>query len=110
MPFLLTTNAVIECPHGGAVTLIPKQTVVSIDGGFVLRLGDLVGAPIVGCAQIGPLIKPCTTVLAPLPGTFAPNGLAGGLPVHLQTFTALTDGVPPGAVFVVSPGQVLVQA
>lgn len=110
MPFLLTTNAMIKCPHGGIVTLIPKQQVVSIAGGFVLCFGDVVGAPIVGCAQISPVTKPCTTVLAPLPGSFAPNVLVGGRPVHLQTFTALTDGVPPGVVFVTLPGQELVQA
>jgi hypothetical protein len=110
MPLLITTSAVITCPHGGVVTPIPKQQTVTIQGGAVLCLGDLVGAPIAGCTQIGPGIKPCTTVLAPIGETVAPNVLIGGRPVHLQTFTALTDGVPPGAVFVSFPGQELVQA
>lgn len=110
VPFLLTTNAVITCVHGGVVTLLPKQEVVSIEGGFVLCLGDLEGAPIVGCPQAGPGIKPCTTVLAPLPGSFAPNVLVAGRPAHWQPFTAVTDGVPPGMVLVTFPGQQLVQA
>lgn len=112
MPFVLTTNAVITCPHGGVVTLIPKQQVVSIQGGFVLCFGDLVGAPIVGCPQIGPGIKPCTTVLATLPGSVAPKVLVAGRPVHLQMpMPASTDGVPPGMTLLVTfAGQSLVQA
>jgi hypothetical protein len=33
MPPLVTRNAVIMCVHGGQVTLIPKQTQVTIQGG-----------------------------------------------------------------------------
>jgi hypothetical protein len=110
VPLILTSNAMLSCPHGGIVTVLPRQTTVMIDGGFVLRATDLVGAPIVGCPLIGPGIKPCTTVLAPLPGSFAPTVLVGGEPVLLQTFTAMTDGVPPGVTIVQSPGQTLVQA
>ena len=112
MPFVLTTNAVITCPHGGKVTLIPKQEVVSIQGGFVLCFGDLVGAPIAGCLQLPtPATKPCTTVLAVL-GAIAPKVLVGGRPVHVQMpMTATTDGVPPGLLLLVTfAGQSLVQA
>ncbi|HWF73169.1 MAG TPA: hypothetical protein VG186_07485 [Solirubrobacteraceae bacterium] len=93
--------------------MLPKQQVVSIQGGFVLCFGDLVGAPIVGCPQAGPPgVKPCTTVLATLPGSVAPNVLVGGRPVHLQMpMPATTDGVPPGMMLLVSfAGQTLVQA
>ena len=56
------------CVHGGKVMLVPKQTIV-IAGGAVLCEGDLVGAPIVGCAQPpSPGTKPCTTVVSTLPG------------------------------------------
>ena len=51
MPPLLTTNAVLMCPHGGQVTLIPRQVQVLAQGAPVLRLVDLIGAPIVGCTQ-----------------------------------------------------------
>jgi hypothetical protein len=111
VPFVLTTNAVITCPHGGVVSLIPKQQVVSIQGGFVVCFGDLVGSPIAGCPQAGPGIKPCTTVLA-VPGSIAPKVLVGGKPVHVQMpMPATTDGVPPGMMLLVSfAGQSLVQA
>jgi hypothetical protein len=110
MPLILTSAASLSCPHGGRVAVIPKQQKVAIQGGFVLRETDLIGAPIAGCPQAGPGIKPCTTVLAPNPGSSAPTVLVQGLPVLLQTFTALTDGVPPGVVVVQFAGQTLVQA
>jgi hypothetical protein len=111
MPLILTTNATIMCDHGGQVMpILPRQGQVSVDGGFVLRLSDLVGATIVGCPQAGPGIKPCTTVMAPLPGSFAPTVLVGGEQVLLQTMIAATDGVPPATVAVTSAGQESVQA
>jgi hypothetical protein len=110
MPPILTSNAVLMCPHGGQVTIVPKQQIVQVQGGFVLRATDLVGAPIVGCPLATPGTKPCTTVLAPLPGSFAPTVLVGGEPVLLETFTAMTDGVPPAMTVLTWPGQTLVQA
>jgi hypothetical protein len=32
------------------------------------------------------------------------------MPVHLNTLTGMTDGVPPGTISVVSAGQTTVQA
>ena len=52
MGLVVTTNATILCAHGGRVTLTPRQTTVTIQGGPVLRETDLVGAPILGCAQV----------------------------------------------------------
>ena len=111
MPPVVTTNARIICAHGGQVTLIPKQTTVTIAGGQVLRETDLIGAPIVGCAQ-PPTVssKPCTTVVSVMPGGSAPTVSASGMPVHTATLTGMTDGVPPGTVSVISPGQMTVQA
>ena len=110
MPFILTTNAVITCVHGGHVTVVPGQTEESIQGGFVLRVSDLLGAPIIGCPQAGPGIKPCTTVLAANPGSWASTVLVAGEPALLDTFTAATDGVPPGIAAVESAGQTVVEA
>jgi hypothetical protein len=31
------------------------------------------------------------------------------MPAHTQTLSGLTDGVPPGAIMVVDPGQATVQ-
>jgi hypothetical protein len=99
------------CAHGGQVTLIPNQTQVTIQGGSVLCEPDLVGAPIVGCAQPpSPGTKPCTTVVLTLPGSTSPNVTVAGRPAYIATLQGLTDGVPPGAIVVASPGQTTVEA
>lgn len=111
MGLVVTTNAKIICAHGGQVTLAPRQTTVTIQGGAVLRETDLMGAPILGCAQPpSPGTKPCTTVISVLPGGSAPKVAAGGMPVHLDSLSGMTDGVPPGTISVISPGQTTVQA
>ena len=111
MALVITTNATIICAHGGQVTLMPRQQTVTIQGGAVLRETDLMGAPIVGCAQ-PPTVssKPCTTVVTVMPGGSAPTVAVGGMPAHLNTLTGMTDGVPPGTITVVSAGQTTVQA
>lgn len=111
MPPIVTTNATIICIHGGQVTLIPKQMQVQIQGGSVLCEGDLSGAPIIGCAQPpSPGTKPCTMVVSTLPGSSAPTVTVLGRPVLLATLSGMTDGVPPGTITVVNPGQTSVQA
>jgi len=111
MPPVVTINATVICSHGGRVMLLPKQVQVQIQGGSVLCEGDLSGAPIVGCAQPpSPSTKPCTLVVSTLPGSSAPTVTVLGRPVLLATLTGLTDGVPPGTITVVSPGQTTVQA
>lgn len=111
MPNVVTTNDTILCVHGGTVVLTPKQTVVLAQGGAVLRETDLIGAPIVGCAQPPTIAsKPCTTVISTLPGGSAPTVVVGGLPAHISTLSGITDGVPPGTIMVVAPGAPLVQA
>src|SRR3954453_3530532 len=110
MPPVVTSNATIMCVHGGQVTLIPKQTQVMIQGGAVLCEGDLVGAPIVGCAQPpSPGTKPCTLVVSTLPGGSSLKAMAAGRPIHVQTLSGITDGVPPAPILVTSPGQTTVQ-
>jgi hypothetical protein len=107
---ILTSNAVITCIHGGQVTLIPKQTQVTIQGGAVLCEPDLMGAPIVGCAQPpSPGTKPCTLVVSTLPGSTSLKVIVGGRPAYVATLTGLTDGVPPGTLIVASPGQTIVE-
>jgi hypothetical protein len=110
MPPLLTTNAVLMCPHGGQVTLIPRQFQVLAQGAPVLRLVDLVGAPIVGCLQPPtPATVPCTLVVSPLPGSTSLTVMISGIPALIATATAITNGVPPGVVTVISPGQFVVE-
>lgn len=40
MPQVLTTNAIIMCPHGGKGTTIPSAPKWSVNGGFVCLEGD----------------------------------------------------------------------
>ena len=110
MPPILNSNAKIMCAHGGQVTLIPRQSTVLAGGAPVMCVPDLIGAPIVGCAQPPtPTTKPCTTLISTLPGSWSLKVSAGGRPVYVATFAGLTDGVPPSPIMVVSPGQTLVQ-
>jgi hypothetical protein len=112
VPFIVTSSATIICIHAGQVQLIPRQTTVLISGSPVLCEGDLSGAPIAGCAQPPSISsKPCTTVVSTIPGISSnPRVTVGGKPVLIQTLSGITDGVPPGAIQVVNPGQMVVQA
>lgn len=111
MPPILTSNATVLCSHGGRVTLIPRQVTVGIQGGMVMCDPDLAGAPIVGCPQPATSAsKPCTAVVSTLPGSSSPKVMVSGRPAYLGTLSGVTDGVPPGTLTVVYPGQVAVQA
>jgi hypothetical protein len=110
MSFVLTGAARIVCAHGGQVQVIPRQEKVSIEGAPVLCLGDLAEAPIIGCPLASPATKPCTTVLAPLPGSVSLTLFIDGRPAHVDEFVAATDSVPPGTVSVLFAGQSTVQA
>lgn len=109
MALVLNSNAIIACPHGGLVLVEPRQQQVSIAGCPVICAGDLEPAEIVGCTQISPSTKPCTTVLAWLPVSFSERVFVQGRPVHLQTSVGTTDGFPPATVSVVSAGQEIVE-
>jgi hypothetical protein len=110
MPPLVNVNAVITCAHGGQVTLIPKQAKVMAGGSPVVCETDLIGAPIIGCAQPpSPSTKPCTMVVSTLPGGSSLKALASGKPIHVQTLSGMTDGVPPAPIMVMSAGQTTVQ-
>jgi hypothetical protein len=111
MPPILTAQAVIMCAHGGQVRPIPGQMKVTIQGAPVLCVPDLLGAPIIGCAQPPtPTTKPCTAVVATFPGSWSLKVTAAGRPAYLATLNGLTDGVPPSPVIVTYPGQLTVQA
>jgi hypothetical protein len=103
---ILTSAATLTCPHGGVVQVSAPQSSVVIDGGAVLRTGDIEGARIVGCPSMSPAIKPCTVVVSVASGV-SNRVFLDGRPVLLQSLKALTDGTPPGSAMlrVVSPGQ-----
>lgn len=107
---ILNSNASISCAHGGRAVITPRQLTVTADGGAALCEPDLVGVPIVGCpVPPSPSSKPCTLVVATLPGSSTPKVLVGGRPVFLSTLQGLTDGVPPAPLIVQYPGQARVQ-
>jgi hypothetical protein len=107
---ILTSNATVLCVHGGQVMLIPSQSQVTIQGGAVMCEPDLMGAVIVGCAQPpSPSTTPCTAVVSTFPGSTSLKVSVGGCPAYVATLSGLTDGVPPGAIMVVDPGQTQVE-
>ena len=82
-----------------------------IDGGTVLCEGDLIGAPIIGCPVVPSTnSKPCTTVVSTAPGSTTPKLIVSARPAYVATLQGVTDGVPPGTMLVVSPGQTRVVA
>jgi hypothetical protein len=100
MPFpALNANAVIQCTHMGKVTVIPKQMQVTIGGAPALRLTDVMGAVIAGCANVPTPAgtKPCLTVVAPAQLWASKTVTVGGMPLLMQMPgpTGTTDGVPP---------------
>jgi hypothetical protein len=110
MPPIVTATATILCAHGGQVTLIPRQMIALAQGSPILCEPDLVGAPIIGCAQPPTIAsKPCTTVISTIPGSTSLKVSVSGRPAYVATLSGITDGVPPGVIMVVNPGQTLVQ-
>jgi hypothetical protein len=109
---IVTSAAKIMCAHGGQVTLIPKQMKVLAGGAPVLCVGDLVGAPIVGCAQPPtPATAPCLVVASEIPIPMvgmSPTVLVGGKPALLAGINGITSGVPPSPLIVAFPGQTTV--
>ena len=109
MSLILTAGATIQCAHGGRVQAMPSQQRVTAGGSPVLCEPDLIGAPIVGCAQPPTTTtKPCTTLVSTLPGSTSLRVSVGGRSVYLATLSGITDGVPPGSVMVAGAGQMTV--
>ena len=112
MPAILNAAARVMCIHGGQVVFVPSQQVLMIGGMPALTLPDLLAATIVGCPQAGPGIKPCTKIITGEPALSAsPVSSVAGVPLLIANQIGppggVTDGVPPGMITVVFPGQVL---
>jgi hypothetical protein len=112
----VSVSAIMKCAHGGTVTLSSKNPgpgqLLSTEGGPILCAHDLISAPIVGCGQTGPGVKPCTSVVVVTPSiaSLSTTLSVNGKPVLLSTLAAVSDGSPPGLVTVVSPGQASILA
>ena len=115
MPFpVLNSNAVIMCIHGGKVTVIPKQFTVQVGGAPAICVGDLMGSPIAGCAQVPTPAgtAPCLVVaMDPMPWA-SKKMMVGGKPVLTQMPGpgGLTSGNPPGMIICSYAGQTAVVA
>jgi hypothetical protein len=111
---VLNAEAKLICAHGGQVIVIPKQVTVLAGGAPVLRVGDLVGSPILGCTlPPTPVTSPCINIVTeiPIPEVgMSPLVMAAGEPVLLVGITGITDSIPPGTFQVVFPGQETVMA
>ena len=112
----LTVDARIMCKHQTGVvqlkTPIPLvQQLVTIQGRPVLVDNDPETKPILGCANMGLTIKPCSSTLKVTRG-YSDLVFIDHQQVCLDTVTGLTDGTPPGTIeYVVRhPGQDLVEA
>ena len=115
MSSILTSNAQIMCVHGGRLMLHPTQAMVRVGGGFALCVPDLLSMPIVGCPQAGPGIVPCTLAVATEPVIMAsPRLIVQGRPAYVVVQVGapggLTNGVPPGMIMCVNPGQLIAVA
>jgi hypothetical protein len=91
---LLGLASELTCNHGLGKVVIKRRAAAGDED--VLTAADLSGASIVGCPNIGPAVKPCTTVLSPSDGLSSIVRGANGSPALTQAVRALTDGTPPG--------------
>ncbi|PKM44803.1 MAG: hypothetical protein CVV05_09635 [Gammaproteobacteria bacterium HGW-Gammaproteobacteria-1] len=108
--YWLTEDAVMVCAHEtGIVGITATQSLVTIGKRRVLVAADPESRPIVGCPNVGPTIKPCTSTL-PVQQGYSSLIRIEGRKVCLDEVTGLTDGTPPGTVkyHVRSAGQNLV--
>ncbi|MFE5587286.1 hypothetical protein [Kitasatospora sp. NPDC056531] len=108
MPSVLTTASVLQCIHGGQLTVPSNDTALTVDGQPVLLQSDLATATVVGCANTNAAAgqTPCLMVTAVLAG-LSTKLTVRGQPVLLETAQGLTNGTPPAPVMwqVASAGQ-----
>jgi hypothetical protein len=104
MPRVLTTNALIVCPHGGKGTSIPNHPRWLVDGGFVLVEND---TGILSCTFIPPCIGYTLTSMelnatqidgqkVILETDF--NKSFTGLPLRIQDFHKTIDNSTPAPI------------
>ena len=93
---LLNHASMLVCSHGGRVVLpAAEKPSLYIDDEPALLDRHLEGAPILGCGQHGPGLRPCSQVVTVLAGRAQVTSSSDGLPLD-ETLIALTNGNPPG--------------
>jgi hypothetical protein len=100
---LIQIGATLMCPHGGQITITPSGPSPTIDGMPVATIAAV--GVVAGCANIGPNLKPCTTVTWTAGTT---QVTMNGVPALLPTSPAVFDCIPPvaGAPAIVVPPTV----
>ncbi|EEF62996.1 hypothetical protein [Pedosphaera parvula] len=95
----LTEDSILMCPHGGTVQLKGRgKPSFKINGQAVICLSGLIGAPFDDkCTQVGPGLKPCTTVTSVTAGFARPMVVGRSTPL-LSSVQAITDSSPPGMI------------
>jgi hypothetical protein len=108
MPQLLTTNALVQCPHGFPGVSVPENPICSINGGFLLADGDqgtiacLTPVPCVGYTLRSMQLN--ATVLGEKRTILATDfqQTITGLPLSIQEFHQTFDNSTPAPL---PPGQ-----
>lgn len=100
----LTFEAVVTCIHGGVVQFAPSDVPWEIMGSPVLTLEAVEGASIVGCAQVGPGLAPCTQVLKVTRGRATAAETGGRIPL-MEDLDFTTNGNPAGTARVIYAPQ-----
>jgi hypothetical protein len=104
--YVLNSDTIATCPHGGQVSFTPSQTSVSVSSAPALLVSDL--ATVAGCVfVIGVVPSPCLTVQW-IPATAALRVAVQGTPVLLSTTIGLClsgASAPQGPVVLTSYQQ-----
>lgn len=91
----------MQCPHGGTVQAVPSQVKVQLNGQPALLVSDT--TLVAGCPfTVGPKPQPCVTVTWSAPATRVQvTGTAPLLATSIGLCKSI-EGIPQGAVLIVS--------
>lgn len=105
MPLVLTTNAVITCPHGGLGTTIPLSPKWTVNGGFVAAEGDsgTLTCPFIPVPCVGYQLKSMGLNATQIDGKKVIlvtdfNQTLTGLPLAMSDFHQTNDGSTPAPI------------
>src|ERR1700761_2036862 len=102
MPLVLTTNAVVMCPHVGPGTTTPLTPIWTVNSGFVTAEGDtgVLACPFILCPCVGYTLKSMNLNATQIEGrqvilvTDFQQSFTG-LPLTIQDFHTTSDDSTP---------------
>ncbi len=103
MPLVLTTNALVQCIHGGPGTTAPLTPIWTVNGGFVTAEGDTgaLACPFILCPCVGYTLQSMNLNATQIEGrqvilvTDFQQSFTG-LPLTIQDFHTTYDNSTPG--------------